>query len=99
ADARRVRDYVLVQIEDRGLGMSDEQLAALNARLAEPPTVDVAAFRMMGLAVVGRLADRYRIRVELRHNPDGGTIAQVSLPSSILILPQVRSHEPVLARP
>jgi signal transduction histidine kinase len=99
ADARRVRDYVLIQIEDRGLGMSDEQLASLNARLAEPPTVDVAAFRMMGLAVVGRLADRYQIRVELRHNPEGGTIAQVSLPTSILILPRVRTREPLLARP
>jgi signal transduction histidine kinase len=99
ADARRVRDYVLVQIEDRGLGMSDEQLASLNARLAEPPTVDVAAFRMMGLAVVGRLADRYGIRVELRHNPEGGTIAQVSLPTSILILPRTRPREPLLARP
>jgi signal transduction histidine kinase len=99
ADARRVRDYVLIQIEDRGLGMSDDQLAALNARLAEPPTVDVAAFRMMGLAVVGRLADRYQIRVELRHNPEGGTIAQVSLPTSILILPRARTREPLLARP
>lgn len=98
ADARRVRDYVLIQIEDRGLGMSDEQLAALNARLAEPPTVDVAAFRMMGLAVVGRLSERYQIRVELRHNPEGGTIAQVSLPTSILILPRVRTREPLLAR-
>jgi signal transduction histidine kinase len=98
ADARRVRDYVLIQIEDRGLGMSDDQLATLNARLAEPPSVDVAAFRMMGLAVVGRLADRYQIRVELRHNPEGGTIAQVSLPTSILILPRVRTREPLLAR-
>jgi signal transduction histidine kinase len=99
ADARRVRDYVLIQIEDRGLGMSDEQLAALNARLAEPPSVDVAAFRMMGLAVVSRLASRYQIRVELRHNPEGGTVAQISLPASILILPRVRQREPLMARP
>ncbi|MEU6078872.1 hypothetical protein, partial [Micromonospora sp. NPDC047074] len=31
-----------------------------------PPSVDVAAFRLMGLAVVSRLASRYAIRVELR---------------------------------
>ena len=56
ADGRRIRDYVLIQIEDRGLGLTDEQLDSLNRRLAAPPTVDVAAFRLMGLAVVSRLA-------------------------------------------
>ena len=52
ADGRRIRDYVVIQVEDRGLGMSEEQMDALNRRLAEPPDVDVAAFRLMGLAVV-----------------------------------------------
>jgi len=87
ADGRRIRDYVVIQVEDRGLGMTDEQLDLLNQRLAEPPSVDVAAFRLMGLAVVGRLADRYGIRVELRANMEGGTVAQVILPSSIVVLP------------
>lgn len=97
ADARRLRDYVLVQVEDRGLGLSEEQLDNLNRRLAEPSTVDVSAFRLMGLAVVSRLAGRYGIRVELRPNPEGGTIAQATLPSSILVLPQ-RTREPVMTR-
>ncbi|MEU6074369.1 nitrate- and nitrite sensing domain-containing protein, partial [Micromonospora sp. NPDC047074] len=66
ADGRRIRDYVLIQIEDRGLGLTDDQLDSLNRRLAAPPSVDVAAFRLMGLAVVSRLASRYAIRVELR---------------------------------
>ena len=87
ADGRRIRDYVVIQVEDRGLGMSDEQMGQLNTRLAEPPSVDVAAFRLMGLAVVGRLASRYGIRVELRANVEGGTIAQVTLPSTIVLLP------------
>ncbi|MDT5031636.1 MAG: hypothetical protein QOC94_1807 [Actinoplanes sp.] len=87
ADGRRIRDYVLIQVEDRGLGMSEEQMDALNRRLAEPPNVDVAAFRLMGLAVVGRLASRYGVRVELRANIEGGTVAQVLLPSSIVVLP------------
>ncbi|MDT4994941.1 MAG: hypothetical protein QOH97_4833 [Actinoplanes sp.] len=87
ADGRRIRDYVVIQVEDRGLGMSEEQMDALNRRLAEPPNVDVAAFRLMGLAVVGRLAGRYSVRVELRANLEGGTIAQVLLPSSIVVLP------------
>ena len=87
ADGRRIRDYVVIQVEDRGLGMSEEQMAALNKRLAESPDVDVAAFRLMGLAVVARLAHRYGIRVELRASADGGTVAQVTLPSSIVVLP------------
>lgn len=90
ADARRIRDYVVIQVEDRGLGMSEEQMDQLNRRLSEPPSVDVAAFRLMGLAVVGRLAARYGIRVELRPNLEGGTVAQVTLPSSIVVLPSRR---------
>ncbi|MEV4759837.1 nitrate- and nitrite sensing domain-containing protein [Micromonospora sp. NPDC049559] len=101
ADARRIRDYVLIQVEDRGLGLSDEQLEALNRRLSAPPTVDVAAFRLMGLAVVSRLASRYGIRVELRRNIEGGTIAQVTLPNSVVVLPQPArgGREPLPSRP
>ena len=93
ADGRRIRDYVVIQVEDRGLGMSEEQMESLNRRLGEPPNVDVAAFRLMGLAVVGRLAGRYGIRVELRANLEGGTVAQVILPNTIVVLPN-RPIEP-----
>jgi signal transduction histidine kinase len=94
ADGRRIRDYVVIQVEDRGLGMSEEQMDSLNRRLAETPDVDVAAFRLMGLAVVSRLANRYGIRVELRANIEGGTVAQVILPNHIVVLPQHRPMDP-----
>jgi signal transduction histidine kinase len=94
ADGRRIRDYVVIQVEDRGLGMSEEQMDSLNRRLAETPDVDVAAFRLMGLAVVSRLANRYGIRVELRANIEGGTVAQVILPNHIVVLPQHRPLDP-----
>ena len=99
ADARRIRDYVLVQVEDRGLGLSDDQLDSLNRRLSALPTVDVAAFRLMGLAVVSRLAARYEIRVDLRRNVEGGTVAQVTLPSHTVVLPKPRGRDQVLGRP
>ncbi|MET8094494.1 sensor histidine kinase [Micromonospora sp. NPDC005220] len=99
ADGRRIRDYVLIQIEDRGLGLTDEQLDSLNRRLAAPPSVDVAAFRLMGLAVVSRLASRYGIRVELRRNVEGGTVAQVTLPATTVVLPTSRGRDQVLTRP
>ncbi|SCE72526.1 Signal transduction histidine kinase [Micromonospora haikouensis] len=97
ADGRRIRDYVLIQVEDRGLGLTDEQLDSLNRRLSAPSTVDVAAFRLMGLAVVSRLASRYSIRVELRRNVEGGTVAQVTLPASTVVLPSLRGREPAPA--
>jgi signal transduction histidine kinase len=89
-EARRLGDRVLIQIEDGGLGMSMDTLAAYNARLAAPPALDVATFRMMGLAVVGRLAYRHGITVQLRDRSGAGTIVEVLLPTAALILPQAR---------
>jgi signal transduction histidine kinase len=84
-DARRVGDRAIVQVEDRGIGMSQEQLDELNERLANPPLVDVAVSRMMGLVVVGRLASRLGIQVELRRATERGTVADVVLPASVLV--------------
>src|SRR5690606_28791942 len=50
-EARRLGDHVIIQIEDRGVGMSQDQVNRLNAWLASPPAVEVTTFRKMGLAV------------------------------------------------
>jgi signal transduction histidine kinase len=92
-EARRLGDQVIVQIEDRGVGMAQDQVSRLNAWLAAPPAVEVTTFRKMGLAVVARLAARHQIRVELRCDPNYGTIAYVALPRSILILPRSRLRQ------
>ncbi|MGH3748168.1 MAG: nitrate- and nitrite sensing domain-containing protein, partial [Micromonosporaceae bacterium] len=97
-DARRAGDRTILQIEDRGIGISAEQLIELNTRLAQPPTVDVAVSRMMGLVVVGRLAARHGVRVELRAARDRGIIADVILPAGVLILPQ-RGRQHALGLP
>ena len=75
--------YVL-EIEDHGIGMSDAELAEANRRLAEPLAADVAVSRMMGFHVVGRLAARHGIRVQLRHCWFGGVTALVLLPAALL---------------
>jgi PAS domain S-box-containing protein len=75
--------YVL-EIEDHGIGMSDADLAESNRRLAEPLAADVAVSRMMGFHVVGRLAARHGIRVQLRHCWFGGVTALVLLPAVLL---------------
>jgi signal transduction histidine kinase len=89
-DGRRIGDYVLVEIEDRGLGMSPSQLEGYNERLAAPQPAEVSDCRMMGLGVVGRLAERHQIRVTLRSNSYGGTVVSVTLPTPLLVLPTRR---------
>uniref|UniRef100_UPI003FCE7C44 sensor histidine kinase n=1 Tax=Streptomyces sp. PTD5-9 TaxID=3120150 RepID=UPI003FCE7C44 len=74
---------VLVEIHDTGIGLSPEDLAAINERLASPPTVDVSVSRRMGLFVVGRLSLRHGIRIQLRPSDSGGTTALVMLPVEV----------------
>ncbi|GHF02261.1 histidine kinase [Amycolatopsis deserti] len=75
-----------IQITDRGVGMSPEQIAEANKRLADPPDLDVSVTRRMGLYVVARLAQRQGIEVRLRENEDidGGVIARVVVPPDLL---------------
>ncbi|MFI9051212.1 nitrate- and nitrite sensing domain-containing protein [Streptomyces sp. NPDC053427] len=74
---------VLVEIHDTGIGLSPEDLSAINERLASPPTVDVSVSRRMGLFVVGRLSLRHGIRIQLRPSDSGGTTALVMLPVDV----------------
>ena len=58
--------------------MSADQIAHANWRLANPPVMDVAVSRRMGLFVVARLAARHGIRVRLRLVPSGGLIGRLA---------------------
>ncbi len=75
----------MLQISDNGVGMSPDQLEEANWRLANPPTIDVSVSRRMGLFVVGRLAQRHGIRVELRAALSGGLTAFVILPATAIV--------------
>jgi signal transduction histidine kinase len=73
-----------IEVEDRGLGLSEEELADLNERLANPPEFDLADSDRLGLFVVARLAARHDIRVTLRGSPYGGTTAIVLIPGELV---------------
>ncbi len=64
---------IMIEIHDKGIGLTQEDFAEINKRLADPPAVDAAVSRRMGLYVVGRLAERHGIRVQLR--PSGSSRA------------------------
>ncbi|MEU5699740.1 nitrate- and nitrite sensing domain-containing protein [Streptomyces aurantiacus] len=75
---------IMVEIHDKGIGLTAEDFADINHKLANPPTVDAAISQRMGLFVVGRLSDRHGIRVQLRPSGEqAGTTSLVMLPDAI----------------
>ncbi|BFV56102.1 nitrate- and nitrite sensing domain-containing protein [Kitasatospora sp. CMC57] len=73
-----------LEIDDRGLGLSEQALADINQRLAVEQEFDLADTDRLGLFVVSRLARRHGIRVHLRPSPYGGTAAIVLIPRELL---------------
>lgn len=79
---RRREDGYMISIVDHGLGMTAEQ--RIEARTRLDGSVRGAPAKMLGLHVVGRLAARHGLRVDLRENPSGGTVALVWLPFGVV---------------
>lgn len=71
---------VRLEIEDDGFGIHESDLAALNERLSNPPELDKAPSRLLGLFVVGRLAEQHEIDVTLVSEPGEGTVAIIDIP-------------------
>ncbi|MGY3204916.1 sensor histidine kinase [Streptomyces sp. TE5632] len=86
--AALVAKGLAVEVEDRGLGMSEDDYASMNAQLAKPPQFDVVALAddlRLGMFVISQLAHRHGITVTLRPSPYGGTTAIVLLPHTIVV--------------
>jgi hypothetical protein len=75
--------YVL-EVEDRGLGMTDGELETVNRRLAGDPAAGDDLEQGLGAWVAGRLARRHDVRVQLRRSPYGGVTALVFLPELLV---------------
>ncbi|WP_422771018.1 nitrate- and nitrite sensing domain-containing protein [Plantactinospora sp. WMMC1484] len=74
-----------IEIEDRGLGMSAEDRAAANERIAtQHEFTHIGGAAQLGLYVVSRLIERHGIRVRLKDSPYGGITAVVLLPIALI---------------
>ncbi|WP_018654754.1 nitrate- and nitrite sensing domain-containing protein [Actinomadura flavalba] len=74
-----------IDIEDRGLGMTDEKLAEINERIADPPEFNLQSSVQLGLFVVGKLAERYGVQVQLKRSAYGGTTAVIVIPQELVV--------------
>nr|WP_225955328.1 nitrate- and nitrite sensing domain-containing protein [Kibdelosporangium phytohabitans] len=79
---------IVVEVEDNGLGMGDDERDHHNMVLADPPDFESMALKgdpRLGLFVVARLAARHGVKVELRSSSYGGTRAIVLIPAALLV--------------
>jgi signal transduction histidine kinase len=80
-------DGYRIGITDRGLGMTGQELAWANQRLAggaAPEAADQAAGDRLGLPIVARLAHGHGFAVRLGPSPEGGVTATVRIPATVL---------------
>jgi anti-sigma regulatory factor (Ser/Thr protein kinase) len=88
----RMDGYLLV-ISDDGVGMTTEELAAANERLANPQAFEAEPAKVLGLIVVGHLANRLGLTVRVVESMTKGVAAQIQIPDSLLeIVPTLESE-------
>ncbi|AZM47414.1 hypothetical protein DMB38_17890 [Streptomyces sp. WAC 06738] len=97
---------LVVEIDDRGLGLQSDTQDRMNTLLsrATPQVVDEQIKDgRIGLLVVAHLARRHRIPVQLQRNVYGGCRATVLLPNALLMDPEEKAkpatREPQAAAP
>jgi signal transduction histidine kinase len=96
-------DGASIEIVDRGVGMPPKRLAEENERLVRRERLDLAPTRVLGLFVVGRLAQRTGAQVALAPTAGGGITARIAVPAELLLESSVSqalpTHEPDFPRP
>ncbi|MFF9487022.1 ATP-binding protein [Streptomyces sp. NPDC014676] len=86
---------VIVSVEDSGLVMGEAQLRrAERAVSGESAGLGGLTGTRLGLAVVGRLARRYGLRISYRPSARGGTGVLMLVPQDILVPPDAASAVP-----
>jgi signal transduction histidine kinase len=89
---------LVIEIDDRGLGLPQPEYDRLNALLREPAEVNVRELlegARIGLYVVAQLARRHGIAIRLQTNITGGTQALVVLPKPLLATESREYDQPI----
>jgi len=79
-----IGEFVVVQVLDHGLGMSDQELEAANIKIRSTAASDALGAQRLGLFVVGRLSHRLGAEVRLAKSQRGtGTVTTVRFPVTL----------------
>ncbi|MBE9926216.1 HAMP domain-containing protein, partial [Cellulosimicrobium cellulans] len=82
----RDADFVHITVRDHGLGMTAEEIAEANRKVATHAASDVVGAQRLGLFVVGRLAERLGAKVRFSAGGDEqGTEVVVSFPAVLFV--------------
>jgi len=74
---------VVLSVDDNGIGVPADRLTELNGQIERDSAEEEAASGGgLGVFVVGRLARRHGVRVQLRPRPQGGLSAVVVIPAT-----------------
>jgi signal transduction histidine kinase len=79
---------VIVEVEDRGLGIAADRRERVNTMLADPPEVDVMAIgdgSQLGFWVIASLVKRFGFKVVLRESDYGGVLAIIRVPNRLVV--------------
>jgi signal transduction histidine kinase len=98
AEGARPPGYTLA-IVDNGIGMSPDELARANRRLAGAESFTVAPSKYLGHYVAGNLAGRHSIRLELQGARRQGIVAMAHLPADVLAVDDAATSWPVRTQP
>lgn len=84
---------VVVTVEDAGPGMRPRQRRRAAKLVSDPVDLRSVPSTRLGLAVVGRLAGKYGLRVSFRPSARGGTEAVLVIPRVLITRPAVPPAE------
>ncbi|MEO3790668.1 ATP-binding protein [Nonomuraea sp. B10E15] len=88
---------VVVTIEDSGLGMRSRERHRAAKLVSEPLDLRMLSGTRLGLAVVGRLVDKYGLMVSFRPSARGGTGVVVLIPRRLITRPRPDDEPPAVA--
>ncbi|MFI7701679.1 sensor histidine kinase [Nonomuraea sp. NPDC049480] len=90
---------IVIIIEDSGLGMRARERRHAARLVTEPLDLRTLSGTRLGLAVVGRLADKYGFTVSFRPSARGGTGVVMLIPRRLITQPRVPAEPPVQPPP